>query len=131
MSWQDYVDNQLLASACVSRAAIAGHDGGVWAKSNGFEVSSPYLPVVHQTPTSSFHQQIVGFANSSRHNHSHPNREIWMCVGVGGEMYMIVCVYIYIYLPYLHFRRLQQREEDCETPLNLQRVRDCRIVYKC
>lgn len=40
MSWQDYVDNQLLASACVSRAAIAGHDGGVWAKSNGFEVSS-------------------------------------------------------------------------------------------
>lgn len=38
MSWQDYVDNQLLASACVSRAAIAGHDGGIWAKSDGFEV---------------------------------------------------------------------------------------------
>lgn len=38
MSWQDYVDNQLLASACVSRAAIAGHDGGIWAKSEGFEV---------------------------------------------------------------------------------------------
>lgn len=42
MSWQDYVDNQLLASQCVSRAAIAGHDGGVWAKSNGFEVGSWY-----------------------------------------------------------------------------------------
>lgn len=39
MSWQDYVDNQLLASHCVSRAAIAGHDGGIWAKSEGFEVS--------------------------------------------------------------------------------------------
>lgn len=39
MSWQDYVDNQLLASQCVSRAAIAGHDGGVWAKSEGFEVT--------------------------------------------------------------------------------------------
>ncbi|KFB44269.1 AGAP009861-PA-like protein [Anopheles sinensis] len=39
MSWQDYVDNQLLASQCVSKAAIAGHDGGVWAKSEGFEVS--------------------------------------------------------------------------------------------
>lgn len=39
MSWQDYVDNQLLASQCVSKAAIAGHDGGVWAKSEGFDVS--------------------------------------------------------------------------------------------
>jgi len=43
MSWQDYVDNQLLASACVSRAAIAGHDGGVWAKSEGFEVTKEEL----------------------------------------------------------------------------------------
>ncbi|XP_059619227.1 profilin [Phlebotomus argentipes] len=39
MSWQDYVDNQLLASRCVSKAAIAGHDGGVWAKSDAFEVT--------------------------------------------------------------------------------------------
>lgn len=39
MSWQDYVDNQLLASRCISKAAIAGHDGGVWAKSEGFEVN--------------------------------------------------------------------------------------------
>lgn len=39
MSWQDYVDNQLLASRCIAKAAIAGHDGGVWAKSEGFEVS--------------------------------------------------------------------------------------------
>jgi len=43
MSWQDYVDNQLLASACVSRAAIAGHDGGIWAKSDGFEVTKEEL----------------------------------------------------------------------------------------
>lgn len=39
MSWQDYVDNQLIASQCVSKACIAGHDGGVWAKSDAFEVS--------------------------------------------------------------------------------------------
>ena len=39
MSWQDYVDKQLLASRCVTKAAIAGHDGNVWAKSDGFEVS--------------------------------------------------------------------------------------------
>lgn len=39
MSWQDYVDKQLLASRCVTKAAIAGHDGNVWAKSENFEVS--------------------------------------------------------------------------------------------
>lgn len=39
MSWQDYVDRQLLSSGCVSKAAIAGLDGHVWAKSDGFEVS--------------------------------------------------------------------------------------------
>ncbi|KAH8415058.1 hypothetical protein KR215_001402 [Drosophila sulfurigaster] len=38
MSWQDYVDNQLLASQCVNKACIAGHDGNIWAQSNGFEV---------------------------------------------------------------------------------------------
>lgn len=40
MSWQDYVDKQLLASRCVTKAAIAGHDGNVWAKSEGFDVST-------------------------------------------------------------------------------------------
>lgn len=39
MSWQDYVDKQLLASRCISKAAIAGLDGNVWAKSDNFEVS--------------------------------------------------------------------------------------------
>ncbi|KAJ8680476.1 hypothetical protein QAD02_016263 [Eretmocerus hayati] len=43
MSWQDYVDKQLLASRCVSKAAIAGHDGNLWAKSEGFEVSKEEL----------------------------------------------------------------------------------------
>lgn len=39
MSWQDYVDKQLMASRCVTKAAIAGHDGNLWAKSENFEVS--------------------------------------------------------------------------------------------
>jgi profilin len=43
MSWQDYVDNQLLASRCVAKAAIAGHDGNLWAKSEGFEVTKEEL----------------------------------------------------------------------------------------
>lgn len=48
MSWQDYVDNQLIASQCVSKACIAGHDGGVWAKSDGFEVSKEELALLVQ-----------------------------------------------------------------------------------
>ncbi|KAL5274863.1 hypothetical protein ACFFRR_001103 [Megaselia abdita] len=43
MSWQEYVDNQLLASQCVSKAAIAGHDGNVWAQSAGFNVTKDEL----------------------------------------------------------------------------------------
>lgn len=43
MSWQDYVDNQLIASQCVSKACIAGHDGGIWAKSEGFDVTKEEL----------------------------------------------------------------------------------------
>ncbi|EDX03885.1 chic [Drosophila simulans] len=43
MSWQDYVDNQLLASQCVTKACIAGHDGNIWAQSNGFEVTKEEL----------------------------------------------------------------------------------------
>ncbi|XP_046402750.1 profilin [Ischnura elegans] len=43
MSWQDYVDKQLLASKCVTKAAIAGLDGNVWAKSEGFELGKEEL----------------------------------------------------------------------------------------
>ncbi|CAG0881808.1 unnamed protein product [Darwinula stevensoni] len=39
MSWQDYIDKQLIGSKNISQAAIAGHDGNVWAKSDGFNVS--------------------------------------------------------------------------------------------
>ena len=39
MSWQDYVDKQLLASGFVNHAAIIGTDGALWAKSAAFNVS--------------------------------------------------------------------------------------------
>lgn len=42
MSWQDYVNKQLMGSKCVTKAAIVGHDGNVWAKSDGFEVSTDF-----------------------------------------------------------------------------------------
>eukprot|EP01147_Barroeca_monosierra_P002083 gene2083-5142_t len=39
MSWQSYVDQQLLATGKVSKAAIHGLDGNPWATSAGFTVS--------------------------------------------------------------------------------------------
>ncbi|KPJ06471.1 Profilin [Papilio machaon] len=54
MSWQDYVDKQLLASRCVTKAAIAGHDGNVWAKSEGFDISKDEVAKI-----------VAGFADES------------------------------------------------------------------
>merc|ERR1719281_2262699 len=46
MSWQSYVDDQLLATKMVSKAAICGHDGNVWATSAGFGVTAPELKFI-------------------------------------------------------------------------------------
>lgn len=54
MSWQDYVDKQLMASRCVTKAAIAGHDGNVWAKSDNFEISKDEVAKI-----------VAGFENES------------------------------------------------------------------
>ncbi|XP_047987380.1 profilin [Cydia fagiglandana] len=54
MSWQDYVDKQLMASRCVTKAAIAGHDGNLWAKSDGFEISKDEVAKI-----------VAGFENES------------------------------------------------------------------
>jgi len=43
MSWQDYIDKQLLGSRCVTEAVIAGLDGNVWAKSDKIKVSKEEL----------------------------------------------------------------------------------------
>ncbi|ODN73669.1 hypothetical protein L202_07216 [Cryptococcus amylolentus CBS 6039] len=39
MSWQAYVDDQLLATGKVTKAAILGKQGGVWAASAGYDLS--------------------------------------------------------------------------------------------
>lgn len=39
MSWQSYVDTNLLGTGNVSQAAIYGLNGGEWAKSAGFQVT--------------------------------------------------------------------------------------------
>jgi len=38
MSWQAYVDTNLVGSGTIDKAAIIGHDGSVWAKSSNFQV---------------------------------------------------------------------------------------------
>ena len=39
MSWQSYVDDQLISTKVIKNAVIAGHDGNIWAHSAGFPVS--------------------------------------------------------------------------------------------
>ena len=39
MSWQSYVDDQLLATKMVKHAVICGHDGNIWAQTANFSVS--------------------------------------------------------------------------------------------
>ncbi|KAG8994491.1 profilin, required for normal timing of actin polymerization in response to thermal stress [Tulasnella sp. JGI-2019a] len=39
MSWQEYVDTNLVGSGKVTRAAILGQQGGVWATSSGFSIT--------------------------------------------------------------------------------------------
>jgi len=43
MSWQQYVDDQLLATKQVKEAVILGHDGNVWAASQDFSVTPEEL----------------------------------------------------------------------------------------
>ncbi|KAH0946867.1 hypothetical protein HN011_009484 [Eciton burchellii] len=78
MSWQDYVDKQLLASRCVTKAAIAGHDGNVWAKSEGFEVSKEELAKLVQ----SFEEQDILTSSGvtlagNSHNKPHLSLKNW------------------------------------------------------
>ncbi|KAJ8030924.1 Profilin-1A [Holothuria leucospilota] len=40
MSWQGYIDNNLVGSGFVKQAAILGLDGSQWATSSGFAVSA-------------------------------------------------------------------------------------------
>ena len=38
MSWQAYVDTNLVGTGKIVNAAIIGHDGNTWATSKGFAV---------------------------------------------------------------------------------------------
>ena len=39
MSWDSYIQDQLLATKCIKHAIICGHDGNIWAQSKEITVS--------------------------------------------------------------------------------------------
>merc|ERR1712183_1211192 len=43
MSWQSYVDDQLISTKVIKSAVITGHDGNIWASSAGFPVTAEEL----------------------------------------------------------------------------------------
>jgi len=43
MSWQHYVDKQLMGTGLITKAVISGHDGTIWAKSSNIEPSREEL----------------------------------------------------------------------------------------
>lgn len=48
MSWQDYVDVQLLGNGTIRHAAMIGHDGSIWAQSAGFKMDQANITKVTQ-----------------------------------------------------------------------------------
>ncbi|KAK9767909.1 profilin, required for normal timing of actin polymerization in response to thermal stress [Basidiobolus ranarum] len=54
MSWQAYVDNNLVGTGSITKAAIYGAQGGVWAASPGFALQGNELETLiraYQDPT--------------------------------------------------------------------------------
>ncbi|GAA5958405.1 hypothetical protein JCM21900_002184 [Sporobolomyces salmonicolor] len=49
MSWQTYVDSNLLGTGKISRAAILGQQGGVWATSAGYNLSADEQAAIVKT----------------------------------------------------------------------------------
>ncbi|SAM09419.1 hypothetical protein [Absidia glauca] len=61
MSWQEYVDNNLIGTNQVSQAAIYGLNGAVWASSAGFKMSQPEVTELIEGFSDSMKVQGTGF----------------------------------------------------------------------
>ena len=55
MSWQQYVDEQLIMTKVVKEAVIAGHDGNIWAASKDFTVTAEEMKKIAEN----FHNKEV------------------------------------------------------------------------
>jgi len=63
MSWQTYVDSNLVGSGHVSKAAIIGLDGSVWAKTAGWniEADAPAIANAMKQPADSLFGTGISF----------------------------------------------------------------------
>nr|ALS04989.1 profilin [Calanus sinicus] len=61
MSWQDYVNTQLVGKN-LKEAAIAGHDGNLWAKSANFNVTSGEIQTILQNYDTQHNLASTGFS---------------------------------------------------------------------
>ena len=67
MSWQDYVDKQLVGSGSIKYAAIIGTDGSLWAKSSDFNLSSTEITTLAKNYSNTAHFQSNGITlNNTR-----------------------------------------------------------------
>lgn len=55
MSWQAYVDTNLLGTGKIAHAAILGQKGGVWAASSDFKISPPEQDAILKAFTNATH----------------------------------------------------------------------------
>jgi len=60
MSWQDYVNTQLVGKN-LKDAAIAGHDGNLWAKSENFNVTAGEIQTILQNYDNQSNLASTGF----------------------------------------------------------------------
>lgn len=82
MSWSSYIDN-LLASGNVKKAAICGHDGSLWAASEGFSVSPDEAKnlLTAFSNNSALTQSGNGTSQSQPSAHLHPTFEyVSVCI---------------------------------------------------
>ncbi|KAG1870791.1 profilin [Suillus subluteus] len=61
MSWQAYVDTNLVGTGRVTQAAILGKAGGIWAKSSGIKISPEEQKAITAAFTNKAAVQASGF----------------------------------------------------------------------
>ena len=87
MSWQDYVDTQLVATGQIHEAALVGLDGSLWASTPGFALSSYNATVTNED--GSEHETLVneaGDVSSFMTTGSKPSAGL----RVNGDKYMVL-----------------------------------------
>merc|ERR1711971_858696 len=81
MSWQSYVDDQLISTNMIKNAVIAGHDGNIWASSSWFNVTAAELKVILDRYSSTDQLAINGVTVGGRSTCSSQPTTGWFAPG--------------------------------------------------